>query len=112
MFTLTMESFAWFGALAAGFVVLHVVVVAYLYRRAVAGEESIGLENLLSGAESPLEEAAAEPQQAAGAETRVQCPTCGAPNDPSYRFCRRCVADLKSGGPAAGGPDGTERLGS
>ncbi|HKL29004.1 MAG TPA: zinc ribbon domain-containing protein [Natrialbaceae archaeon] len=24
----------------------------------------------------------------------IECSECGAPNDPEYRFCRRCVADL------------------
>ncbi|MFT4889590.1 MAG: hypothetical protein ACI9YT_000500 [Halobacteriales archaeon] len=28
---------------------------------------------------------------------RIVCSECGAPNDPRYRFCRRCVAELPSG---------------
>jgi hypothetical protein len=28
----------------------------------------------------------------------VACPACGTPNDPTYRFCRACVAELSASG--------------
>lgn len=34
----------------------------------------------------------AEPSN--GTDAAVECGDCGAENDPSYRYCRRCVADL------------------
>ncbi len=35
------------------------------------------------------------------------CPVCGVPNDPGFRFCRRCVSELSGGGRAGGPPDHT-----
>ena len=97
-----MDDLLWLGAAAALFVLLHVAVAAYLYRSAADGPDHAG--------EYIPEQADERPT--GPADERVPCPTCGVPNDPSYRFCRRCVADLSAGlSPSAGG-DGGKRLGS
>lgn len=92
MFTLHMESLAFMAVAALLLVGLHLVVAAYLYRVALAGEASAFDAGTApkEQTETPTEEWLEE-----GDET-MRCPTCGAPNDPSYRFCRRCVADLTS----------------
>jgi hypothetical protein len=36
----------------------------------------------------------------------VACPACGTPNDPEYRFCRACVAELAASTTAGGGAGG------
>ncbi|WP_254837609.1 zinc ribbon domain-containing protein [Natronomonas marina] len=99
-----MEGLLWLGAAATLFVLLHVAVAAYLYRAASASEGESASEYV------PRQESG---ERAPGTgEDRVACPTCGAPNDPSYRFCRRCIADLSSGVTSATGPDGRKQLGS
>lgn len=45
----------------------------------------------------------------AGGET-IPCPICGTPNDPAFRFCRRCVSDLTDG-PRPRGDRGSAGLG-
>lgn len=30
-------------------------------------------------------------------EDAVRCPACGSPNDPSFSFCRNCIANLDGG---------------
>ncbi len=39
-------------------------------------------------------------------EETVTCPECGAGNDPEYRFCRDCVAELPGSDGIGGGPTG------
>ena len=95
MLTLDMESLAFVAAMAAVLVVLHVVVAAYLYRVALSGD---GLE-ALRDAEDAESASPAAARADAGRDT-IPCPVCGAPNDPTYRFCRRCVADLSGTGRA------------
>jgi predicted amidophosphoribosyltransferase len=45
-------------------------------------------------------------------DDRIACPTCGAPNDPSYRFCRRCISDLSGSSAANAAANGADRLGN
>ena len=93
----------WLGAAVALFVLLHVAVAAYLYRSAAAdGPDHAG----------EYVPAQADERPTSPADERVPCPTCGVPNDPSYRFCRRCVADLSAGPSSSAGGDGGKRLGS
>lgn len=94
----------WLGAAATLFVLLHVAIAAYLYRAASPDGGEAGSEYL------PADDV--EPQPAGSTDERIPCPTCGTPNDPSYRFCRRCIADLSSSVTAGGAPDGGKRLGS
>ena len=98
-----MNDLLWLGAAAALFVLLHVAVAAYLYRSAAAdGPDHVG-----EYIPAKVDERPTNP-----ADERVPYPTCGVPNDPSYRFCRRCVADLSTGPPSSTGGDGGKRLGS
>lgn len=102
-----MESLAFIAAVAALLVVLHVVVAGYVYRVAHSGDgrlfarEASSDERAVQSTEGTLDER----------DDSVSCPTCGAPNDPSYRFCRRCVADL-SGKQRASAEFAAGRLGS
>ena len=97
-----MDDLLWLGAAAALFVLLHVAVAAYLYRSAADGPDHAG----------EYIPAQADERPTSPADERVPCPTCGVPNDPSYRFCRRCVADLSAGLSSSAGGDGGKRLGS
>lgn len=101
-----MESLAFVAAVAL-VVVLHVVVAAYVYRVAQPGEGQLFEREASSDerAVPPLDDTLETPDDS------VSCPTCGAPNDPSYRFCRRCVADL-SGKQRASAEVAAGRLGS
>ncbi len=96
---------------AAGtlFVLLHVAVAAYLYRAAAAGEADPASEYVPA---RDGDERTVANRAGGAADDRVPCPTCGVPNDPSYRFCRRCVADLQRSVTSATGSDGRKRLGS
>jgi len=85
-------------------VLLHVVVAAYLYRTVSTEQKASASEY----APDPDRERAASTD----AGDRVSCPACGMPNDPSYRFCRRCIADLSSGVSASAGADRRKQLGS
>lgn len=142
-------AYLWIAALAASMVVLHLLVVAYLYRTVggevrpdgdepaggpswslfgastdrsestvpADGEESSGM-NGPGHARPDAEDTAGDPPRDAGADADAHveadeltpCPTCGTPNDPTYRFCRWCIADLSDTGTSIGGAGGTERL--
>ena len=102
-----MESLAFVAAVAVLLFVLHVVVAAYVYRVAHSGDG-----RFFEREASPDERAALEADASLEEpDDSVSCPTCGAPNDPSYRFCRRCVADL-SGKQRASAEVAAGRLGS
>lgn len=104
-----MESLAFVAAVALLLVVLHAVVAAYVYRVAHSGDG-----RLLEREASPDERAVQptdEPEPPEVPDDSVSCPTCGAPNDPCYQFCRRCVADL-SGKQRASAEVAAGRLGS
>jgi hypothetical protein len=66
--------------------VLHLLALAYAYRnRPGAGEE---------GGAPGRDAAAASGATGHAHGEDVECPECGAVNARSYRFCRRCVAEL------------------
>lgn len=101
-----MGQLVWLIVLAALLFGLHVTVVVYLYRTATT-----------DGPSQAAEEPTVHHEQSAHLDDRggpqsVSCPTCGMPNDPSYRFCRSCVSDLSSRPSATDGPSGTDRLGN
>ncbi|MFC6975362.1 zinc ribbon domain-containing protein [Halomicroarcula sp. GCM10025709] len=70
-----------YGAIAL-LVGIHVLTMLYAYR----SRDEVATAATQSEAEPdrPLE----------ASDERVNCPQCGTTNDPSYRFCRTCVADL------------------
>lgn len=127
-----MEPLVWLAVAAVALLLLHVGVAAYIYRTVTAadGPTRNGSEKLSEDAEevgerSEAAERASEPSETAappgtrtdandtaGADERRPCPTCGAPNDPDYRFCRRCVSDITNRGGGEGPSGSTERLGS
>jgi len=109
MFTRLMEELRWFAAAGILFVLLHVAVATYLYRAATSTAPET-LSDVATGSDG--DERTVANRTAGSPEDRVPCPTCGVPNDPSYRFCRRCVADLQSSVTAATANTGRKRLGS
>ena len=102
-----MESLAFVAAVALLLVVLHAVVAAYVYRVAHSGDGRL-LEREASPDQRAVQRTDEPPEVP---DDSVSCPTCGAPNDPSYQFCRRCVADL-SGKQRASAEVAAGRLGS
>ncbi|WP_336342610.1 DUF7577 domain-containing protein [Halalkalicoccus ordinarius] len=65
---------------------IQLVALLYLYYRA-DGESSATATTA-----EPTDDPANPPDGV------VECGDCGAKNDPSYRYCRRCVADLAGDG--------------
>jgi len=102
----------WLGAAAVLFVLLHAAVAAYLYRTTASNQpESVSEYVPPRDADGRPPVSGDEPPSGA-ADRRIPCQTCGTPNDPSYRFCRRCVANLESRVSSAASADGREQLGS
>lgn len=101
-----MQGLVWLVALAALLFGLHAAVVVYLYRKATNSTEPM---DLLDASREDLPPAEAS----TGREDElIPCPTCGTPNDPSYRFCRRCISDLSGSAAANAGANGADRLGN
>ena len=98
-----MEGLLALAGAAALLVLLHVAVAAYLYRAASTKQEASASEYI----PDPDRD-----RTAGDADDRVACPACGAPNDPSYQFCRRCVAELSNGIAASSAANGGKQLGS
>lgn len=82
-----------YGLLGA-VLLLHLGTLAYVYLRRSRAAESA--EPADGDTEPVVERLRPEVESDPGAdeEERLTCPQCGARNDPSYRFCRICVADL------------------
>jgi hypothetical protein len=99
----------WQFGLVAVLVATNVAVSYWLYRRlqTPAAGSPLGADRGPVAAESPsveptdgrTESTATHPEPAGA----VACPACGTPNDPDYRFCRACVAELAASGVAGGG---------
>jgi len=104
-----MEQLLWLAAAGVVFVLLHVAVAAYIYRAAASTDPDPAGE-YVTARDGDERQVANRP--AGGSDDRVPCPSCGVPNGPSYRFCRRCVADLQRSGTPATATNGRKRLGS
>ena len=76
----------WAYGYAAAFVLVHGVVLYYLYR---------------STASTPSDDAGDHEAEAA----TVVCEHCGTENDHEYRYCRNCVQELSDAG-SRGAADG------
>lgn len=99
----------WQFGLVAVLVATNVAVSYWLYRRlqTPAAGSPLGADHDPVAAESPSAEptngkteSTATPVETTGT---VACPACGTPNDPDYRFCRACVAELAASSVAGGG---------
>jgi len=112
MFTLHMEPFV-AGAVALAVLALHVAFTAYVFRTATGRWPLQSAPDGESGDDRDRTRAEREPDPEgdpdrgttappADGET-ISCPTCGASNDPEFRFCRRCVSDLTDGPRPRGG---------
>lgn len=95
MFTLHMDKLVTIAVILAIALGFHALFALYFYRQYLADDDS---------GDRPLGElddvgSVAEPSEMASngkAEERsgIPCPGCGTPNDPSFQFCYRCIADL------------------
>lgn len=100
MFTLNMDDLTTIAVILAIALGAHALFGVSLYRRYLgdgdSGEEpSDGLDDVGSATE-PSEIASDGKSEG---RSEIQCPGCGTPNDPSFRFCCRCIADLSEGAP-------------
>lgn len=93
MFTLTMEGLLTVGVIAVLFVGVHLAFAIYLYRSLSTGQDSPSADGLKSGIETTVGDNS-RPSNSHEDRQTVPCPTCGASNDPSFQFCRRCVTHL------------------
>lgn len=59
-----------------------------------------------SGGRAADEEEPADDRPPPESGETVTCPECGADNDPEYRYCRDCVAELPGSDEIVGGPTG------
>ena len=112
-----MEDLVTLGAVGLLLLGVHAIFAVYLYRSLLAGRDRPErLDDTVARGESGGEPDAAVaeflfPEEPNASEpSMLRCPACGAPNDPSFRFCRRCVSDLTESptphGNAAGGSSG------
>jgi hypothetical protein len=112
----------WQFALVAVLVATNVAVSYWLYRRlrTPGAGSPLGPDHDGVAAESPPGDPADEtaepgPPDPTATDHRtaesgtVACPACGTPNDPEYRFCRACVAELTASGVVGDG--GSDRAG-
>jgi hypothetical protein len=101
-----MEGLVWLVALAALLFGLHAAVVVYLYRKATNSTDPTDLLDAPREDLPPVEEPTGQDDGLSAG------PTCGTSNDPSYRFCRRCISDLSGTAAADAGANGADRLGN
>jgi hypothetical protein len=101
-----MADFVTIAAVTLFVVVVHTAIAVYLYR---------SLSDSTSGGARGIREVSPDPSGPsesvdggddgnadADPEETVHCPVCGTPNDPQFRFCRRCVSDLSGSTPPQG----------
>lgn len=116
MLKVTMDSLGLLLVVATGLVAFHVAIALYLYRVASTANghprPNDTSQPYSSDGHRANADANTHQRTEARAEKLVRCGICGAPNDPSYRFCRQCVADLSGTGRMTNAPEATERLGS
>lgn len=99
---LEMNTLVWLLLGVAGLVAVHMGILLYLYRSATDS----------STRSADAVDTDREHRPHVEQPDTMVCPACGAPNDPAYRFCRRCISDLSAGRTAPSGDGPTERLGS
>ncbi|MCY4729056.1 zinc ribbon domain-containing protein [Natronomonas gomsonensis] len=96
-----MNTLVWLLLGVAALITVHMGILLYLYRETATDSGGQTTEAAPDHERGPREQ-----------PDRTVCPACGAPNDPAYRFCRRCISDLSAGKTTASGDGPTERLGS
>lgn len=81
----------WALEIVAAFAVLQLLALAYFYYRVRDDSDDREPGTL---APEAVDVDAADGTEAADGREPVACSECGAENDPDYRYCRDCVADL------------------
>lgn len=79
---------AWALEIVAAFAAIQLLALAYFYHRVGNESDDRDPEALASDAVDTDDVAATD------GHGSVACRECGAENDPEYRYCRDCVADL------------------
>lgn len=79
-----------YGLLGA-VLLLHLGTLVYVYRRRSRSAEPAGGDTEAVG---DRRRATVDSDPGSDGAGTLVCPQCGAGNDPGYRFCRLCVADL------------------
>ena len=87
-------------------VLLHLLTLAYAYRRRASGDDGSGAGEDASVPVQPV------PGEFDPDTATVSCDTCGTENAAEYAFCRACVSELPTRAPTAEGGPGTFRSGS
>jgi hypothetical protein len=94
--------------LLGGLVLLHLLTLAYAYRRADGGGRTGGADGVAE--REPSVDARPVPD-GSDADT-VACEVCDTVNAAEYAFCRACVSELPTRTPTVEGGAGTFRSGS
>jgi hypothetical protein len=96
----------WQFGLLAVLITTNVAVSYWLYRRlrASGGRSSLDAGRDTTTGVEP-EPPANEPTATGHEQAVVTCSACGTTNDPTYRFCRACVAELSAPGTVGSGAD-------
>lgn len=90
-----MQELVTVGVIAALFVGIHLAFAVYLYRTLSDRQQGgSATDRLESGAETPPMGDEGLSSSVRDDRQTVPCPACGAPNDPSFQFCRRCITHL------------------
>lgn len=89
------------------FVLAHLLLFAVIYLRSNAAGGLIGPAAGQAGGE-PRAPDAVPPENLppVDSDTTIECEHCGAANQPEFRYCRNCVADLGRGLSARSGGAG------
>lgn len=114
MFTLGMEELVTLGVVGLILLGVHAIFAVYLYRSLIAERDrterfgdTFARGESVSEPDFTASETSSSEEPNGGESSTLRCPSCGASNDPAFRFCRRCVSDLSESstpyGAAAGG---------
>jgi ribosomal protein L40E len=82
-----------YGLLGA-VLLLHLGTLAYVYLRRSRSVERAGDTDAAADAADVTADRRVDTGPSGSEEGPIVCSQCGARNEPNYRFCRICVADL------------------
>ena len=82
-----------YGLLGA-VLLLHLGTLAYVYLRRSGSAERAGGADATVDTADVTADCRVDPGPPGAEDGAILCSQCGARNEPNYRFCRVCVADL------------------